>query len=163
MENVPWCLHIVSRAKMVQPQLVARLGERRSTCGQSRKITNVVYTKKVFTSELVYLIKFLCERSTISYSYNEARSSVLPPLHSSPLDIPHPSLPPPAYSRRCSISPSTGVTIVLSCPRLSSCRWCLRLYAMVFGGCGVLFSILWLVGHVYVLSQTQEKDLRIQR
>ena len=103
----------------------------------------------------------------ISYAYIDPRSPVLHPLHSSPIDIPHSSpapphtsLPPPAYTRRCSIAPSSQVTILLKCPRLYSCRWCLKLYAMV---CGVLFSTLWLVGHVYVLSQTEDKDLRMQR
>ena len=133
--------------------------------------SEILVTQQRFLQVNSYIIQFLWESSTmISYSYNDAQSSILPPLRSSLLDIPHPSpppphpsLPPPAYSRRCSISPSSGVTIVLKCPRLSSYRWCLRLYAVVCGGCGVLFSILWLIGHVYVLSQTDEKDLRMQR
>ena len=79
----------------------------------------------------------------IAYSYNEPRSS-------------HP--PPPPRP-----SPSSGVTILLSCPRLSSCSWVLKLYAKVCGGMGVLLSTLWVVGHTYVLYQTEDKELRIQR
>ena len=119
----------------------------------------------------------------ISYSYNYPRSSIS--IHSSPVSInhhlslspphpspphpppsstpPHPSIPPPAYTRHCSISPSEGVTILLKCPSLSSFSWCLRLYAMVFGGMGVIFSILWVVGQGYVLGQTVEAELRAQR
>ena len=47
------------------------------------------------------------------------------------------------------------LTILLNFPRLSSCTWCLKLYSVVCGGCGVLFSILWVVGHIYVLTQPQ--------
>ena len=119
----------------------------------------------------------------ISYSYNHSRSAIS--IHSSPVSInnhpsaspphpspppplssphhPHPSIPPPAYTRHCSTSPSEGVTILLKCPGLSSFSWCLRLYAMVFGGMGVIFSILWVMGQVYVLAQTDDTDLRAQR
>ena len=71
--------------------------------------------------------------------------------------------PPPSYTHHSSLSPSSGVTILLSCPRLSSCSWVLKLYAKVCGGMGVLLSTLWVVGHTYVLYQTEDKELRIQR
>ena len=92
----------------------------------------------------------------LAYSYNDPRSG-LPPLP------PDTYIPPPSYTRHSSISPSSGVTILLSCPRLSSCSWVLKLYAKVFGGMGVLLSTLWVVGHTYVLYQTEDKELRIQR
>ena len=68
---------------------------------------------------------------------------------------------PPSYSRH----PSTQdrVTIVLKCPSLSSLQWCLSLYSLVMGGVGMLFTSLWVVGHGYVLTQTQEGQLRVQR
>ena len=88
-------------------------------------------------------------------------SYIYSPPHPSP-PPPHPSLPPPAYTSQLS-SQREGVTILLSCPRLSSYSWCLKLYAMVMGGVGVLFSVLWVVGHGYVLGQTEESSLRMQR
>ena len=95
-----------------------------------------------------------------SYLLNPPQSSSPPPHPSLP--PPHPSIPPPAYTPQ-STSHSEGVTILLKCPRLSSCSWILRLYATVCGGIGVIFSILWLVGHCYVLGQTDDHGLRIQR
>ena len=88
-------------------------------------------------------------------------SYVYHPPHPSP-PPPHPSLPPPAYTNQ-SLPPSDGVTILLSCPRLSSWSWCLKLYAMVVGGVGAILSILWVVGHGYVPAQTGESSLRMQR
>ena len=94
-------------------------------------------------------------------SSSAPHSSPTPP-HPSPTP-PHPLIPPPANTRHCSISPSEGVTILLKCPHLSSFSWCLRLYSMVCGGMGVIFSILWVVGQGYVLAQTEDTDLRAQR
>ena len=94
----------------------------------------------------------------------------LPPPHSClfnpPLPSPsppQPSLPPPAYTRHPSITPCEGLTILLKFPRITSCKWCLKLYAMVCSGMGVIFSSLWVVGHAYVCSQTQGDSLKIQR
>ena len=56
-----------------------------------------------------------------------------------------------------------SVTIMLKCPRLSSYIWCIKLYATVCGGCGTILSFLWLIGHFYVLSQTQDSELKTQR
>ena len=93
----------------------------------------------------------------LAYSYNDPRSTQPSPPT---LD---PSIHPPSYTRHSSISPNSGVTILLSCPSLSSYSWVLKLYAKVFGGMGVLLSTLWVVGHTYVLYQTEDKELRIQR
>ena len=105
-----------------------------------------------------------------SFPYEVPQPSALPPPHSflfnlshPPPPPPHPSLPPPAYSRHPSITPSEGLTIFLKFPRLTSCKWCLKLYAMVCSGMGVIFSSLWVVGHAYVFSQTQGDSLKIQR
>ena len=89
----------------------------------------------------------------ISYSYHHPRSSHLPP--------PHPSVPPPSYA--ATTRGNSDVTILLSCPSLPSCWWCLKLYTMVVGGMGVVMTSLWVVGHTYVLIQTEDKDLRIHR
>ena len=86
-----------------------------------------------------------------SYSYND------------PLSCPSLSPSPPAYTSYPPISENDQVTILVKLPRLSSCKWCLKLYATVFGGCGALFSFLWLFGHIYVLFQTEDSDLRWQR
>ena len=91
----------------------------------------------------------------LSYSYTDPRSSHPPP------PPPHPSLPPPSYTPTA--RPSSDLTIQLSCPSLSSCWWCLKLYTMVMGGMGVVLTSLWVVGHTYVLTQTEDKDLRIHR
>ena len=49
-------------------------------------------------------------------------------------------------------------------PSLSSCRWCLKLYSLVVGGMGILFTFLWIVIHIYVLSQIKDgADLKVQR
>ena len=102
----------------------------------------------------------------ISFSQTDSDMSALPPSyllyppHPSP-PPPHPSIPPPAYT--CQSNSTEGVTILLKCPLLSSFSWCLRLYAMVCGGMGGIFSILWVLGQGYVLGQTEEADLRAQR
>ena len=102
-----------------------------------------------------------------SFPSDGHQPSNIPPSHSClfnlPHPSPHPSLPPPAYSRHPSITPSEGLTILLKFPRLTSCKWCLKLYAMVCSGMGVIFSSLWVVGHSYVLSHTQGDSLKIQR
>lgn len=40
--------------------------------------------------------------------------------------------------------PGEQVTILLRCPAISSCLWCVRLYSLVFAGCSCLFSVLWI-------------------
>ena len=40
---------------------------------------------------------------------------------------------------------------------------CVKLYSTVLAGCVVLFSFLWVIGHSYVLSVTEEGTLRVQR
>ena len=102
----------------------------------------------------------------ISFSKSESQTSALPPSyllhppHPSP-PPPHPSIPPPAYT--CQSNSAEEVTILLKCPHLSSFSWCLKLYAMVCGGMGVIFSFFWVVGQGYVLGQTEDADLRMQR
>lgn len=99
----------------------------------------------------------------ITYSYSDPRSCHPPP------PPPHPALPPPSYTEHHNQSPGTGpgysdrVTILLRCPPLSACVWCVKLYSTVLAGCVVLFSLLWVVGHTYVLSVTEEGSLRVQR
>ena len=94
----------------------------------------------------------------ISFSYSSpvtsARPATAPP--------PHPCVPPPAYCEH-KTEPEENVTILLSCPHLSSYLWVLKLYSTVCGGCGTILSFLWLVGHLYVLIQTQDSELKTQR
>ena len=42
------------------------------------------------------------------------------------------------------------------------CR-CVSLYAAVCGGCGAALGLLWLVGHLYVLTHTLDPELRTHR
>lgn len=99
----------------------------------------------------------------ITYSYSDPRSCHPPP------PPPHPSLPPPSYTEhqspdpRRSLTSSDRVTILLRCPPVSACVWCVKLYSTVLAGCVVLFSFLWVIGHSYVLSLTEEGTLRVQR
>lgn len=76
---------------------------------------------------------------------------------------PHPSVPPPAYSETKPVEEGDQVTILLKCPKVSSYLWCIKLYATVCGGCGSILSFLWLIGHLYVLFQTQDSELKTQR
>jgi len=75
---------------------------------------------------------------------------------------PHPNRPPPlppSYKES-----EEGLTIQLRLPSLSSCHWCLKLYGLVVGGMGVIFSFLWIIVHIYVLTQIKDDgDLRMQR
>jgi hypothetical protein len=88
-----------------------------------------------------------------------------PPTHSLPTapHIPLPPLPPPSYSRHQTLPHNDQVTIILKFPSFSSFQWCLSLYSKVMGGVGMLFSILWVMGHGYVLSKTEDGGLRVQR
>ena len=56
-----------------------------------------------------------------------------------------------------------GLEIQLRCPRFSSFGWCLRLYILVLGGLGLLLSSIWVCFQLYVLSQTTNTELRLQR
>ena len=56
-----------------------------------------------------------------------------------------------------------SLVIKLRCPRLSSLRWCLKLYSLVLGGLGLLLSFVWVCFHLYVLSQTTTQELRLLR
>ena len=49
---------------------------------------------------------------------------------------------------------SDSLVIKLRCPRISSIKWCLKLYSLVLGGLGLLLSFVWVCFHLYVLSQT---------
>ena len=64
-----------------------------------------------------------------------------------PLLSPTPS-PPPPYSPHTPLSPLS---------------WYLKLYTLVLGGACICVSLTWVGGHAYVLTLTQETDLRIQR
>ena len=88
--------------------------------------------------------------------HQELPSTIFPPP-------PHLYHPPPAYTPHPPDPVSEGVTIVLKCPQLTSCKSCLKLYTAVYGGVGAIFSSLWVVGHAYVLSQTEGDNLKIQR
>ena len=96
-----------------------------------------------------------------------SRSVTSPPPPSRPPTAPpaHPCVPPPAYTEHGEQGggESGQVTIMLKCPRVSSYLWCVELYSRVCGGCGSILSFLWLIGHVYVLNQTQDHELRTQR
>ena len=89
--------------------------------------------------------------------FHPATEDLPPPLPSRPL------LPPPAYTPLPTQPVHDGVTILLRCPHLSSCSWCLRLYCTVCGGMGAILSTLWVCGHCYVLTHTVEGSLRTQR
>ena len=56
-----------------------------------------------------------------------------------------------------------SLEIKLRCPRISSFGWCLRLYSLVLGGLGLLLSSIWVCFQLYVLSQTTNTELRLQR
>ena len=56
-----------------------------------------------------------------------------------------------------------SLEIKLLCPRISSFGWCLRLYSLVLGGRGLLLSSIWVCFQLYVLSQTTNTELRLQR
>jgi len=82
----------------------------------------------------------------ISYSYT------------SPSCPPH---PPPSYTEAQS---EGGVTVKVRFPSLTSCHWCLKLYALVVGGMGIIFSLLWVIVHAYVITQiVDDDDLKVQR
>merc|ERR1712223_2117093 len=49
------------------------------------------------------------------------------------------------------------------CPRVSSFRWCLKLYSLVLAALGLLLSFIWICFQLYVLSQTTIYELRLQR
>ena len=93
----------------------------------------------------------------LSYSYTDPRSNHPPP------PPPHTDMPPPSYSHKNTDPSNSEVTILLSCPSLSSCWWCLKLYTMLVGVIGVVMTSLWVLGHTYVLAQTEDKDLRVHR
>ena len=103
----------------------------------------------------------------ISVSYRSpvttARSS--PPGCPPTAPPPHPNVPPPAY---CELkghedARREDVTILCRCPRTESYMWMISLYSTVCGGCGSILSFLWLVGHLYVLVQTEDSELKTQR
>ena len=77
---------------------------------------------------------------------------------------PHPNVPPPAYSelKGEEVRPE-DVTILCRCPRSESYMWMVSLYSTVCGGCGSILALLWLVGHLYVLVETQDSELKTQR
>jgi len=82
----------------------------------------------------------------ISYSYT------------SPSCPPH---PPPSYTEAQS---DGGVTVKVRFPSLASCHWCLKLYGLVVGGMGIIFSLLWVIVHAYVITQiVDDDDLKVQR
>ena len=78
---------------------------------------------------------------------------------------PHPTVPPPAYSslKREREDQTEDVTILCRCPRTESYMWMVSLYSTVCGGCGSILALLWLVGHLYVLLETQDSELKTQR
>jgi len=56
-----------------------------------------------------------------------------------------------------------SLEIKLRCPRVSSFRWCLKLYSLVLAALGLLLSFIWICFQLYVLSQTTIYELRLQR
>ena len=67
-----------------------------------------------------------------------------------------------AYSYQQDQSPlnDESFTLKLHCPSFSSFSWCLKLYSLVLGGLGVLLSLVWVIFHMYVLSQTGLQELK---
>ena len=59
--------------------------------------------------------------------------------------------------------PDDSLEIKLRCPRITSFGWCLKLYSLVLGGLGLLLSFVWVCFQLYVLSQTTNTELRLQR
>ena len=97
----------------------------------------------------------------LPYNPHLPASTIFPAPHPAPPT--HPCHPPPAYTPLPPNNTSEGVTIVLKCPQLSSCKLCLKVYTRVCGVVGVIFSSLWVTSHGYVLSQSEGGNLKIQR
>jgi len=80
-----------------------------------------------------------------------------------------PSLPRVEYSYSYQTPPGgregqeESLEIKLRCPRITSFRWCLKLYSLVLAGVGLLLSFIWICFQLYVLSQTTTHELRLQR
>ena len=75
-----------------------------------------------------------------------------------------PSYPGSSSEGHSSRVPSTDtVTIILSCPSSSSLTTYLSLYAVVMAGLVSGLSSLWIVGHIFVLLNTSEHGLKLQR
>ena len=58
---------------------------------------------------------------------------------------------------------SDSLEIKLTCPRISSIKWCLQLYTLVLSGLGLILSVVWISFHLYVVSQTTTYELRVAR
>jgi len=68
-----------------------------------------------------------------------------------------------SYQNTDSNRDSDSFEIKLRCPRISSIKWCLKLYSLVLGGIGLFLSFLWVCFQLYVLSQTTRHELRLLR
>ena len=60
---------------------------------------------------------------------------------------------------------STGMTFSVSCPKEMSycCISFLRAYTVALGLIGLLLSMVWVLGHSYVLHITLDDGLKLQR
>jgi len=68
-----------------------------------------------------------------------------------------------AYTYRLPEEQQSAVEISLRFPRISSFRWCLKLYCLVLAGLGLFLAGIWVIFQIYVLSQTTNQELRQQR
>jgi len=68
-----------------------------------------------------------------------------------------------SYTYRLPEEQQNTVEISLRFPRISSFRWCLKLYCLVLAGLGLFLSGVWVIFQLYVLSQTTNQELRQQR
>jgi len=67
-----------------------------------------------------------------------------------------------SYTYRLPEEQQNTVEISLRFPRISSFRWCLKLYCLVLAGLGLFLAGVWVI-FLYVLSQTTNQELRQQR
>jgi len=68
-----------------------------------------------------------------------------------------------SYTYRLPEEQQNTVEISFRFPRISSFRWCLKLYCLVLAGLGLFLAGVWVIFQLYVLSQTTIQELRQQR
>jgi len=68
-----------------------------------------------------------------------------------------------SYTYRLPEEQQNTVEISFRFPRISSFRWCLKLYCLVLAGLGLFLTGVWVIFQLYVLSQTTNQELRQQR
>ena len=95
-------------------------------------------------------------------SYPFLVCSAPPPVPPPQYRVSPPPRAPPSYPGPRGPDTDT-VTIVLSCPSSSSVTTYLSLYAMVMASLVSGLSALWIFGHIFVLVNTSEHGLKLQR